>query len=742
MNKNAIALSVLCALSVIGLYPEVVFATGMTIKELASSDKDIENNHLQLSGVTQQRVYSAVHEGKGNVINNSIVVSSTNYSKTNQVHAICGGFTNSGDADLNSATVDSTIDPTTTNITIHDVFGGYNQVGGSATENKVFVTGKVSSHMYGNDPYSEVAGGVVNTGSKDSRVYKNIATVNVSDGFIGTPNGGVYGGTIRGGIGTAEANSVELINGHVSKVIGGYVTSGSSTANTVLILGGLVAGQDKASAGELCGGYGTKANGNGVTISGGKVIGSIYGGHGETEASGNWIVVSDNKGSNPDLSEASLFGGYALISQNNTLSIETTGLVVQQIGYFQNLNFEVDQAVGSTPIVRVIGKQATDIRNSIVTVTLDKNAIPLQKGQEIILLENTKTIATDGLQVSIDSENLLDYGLSLKVTEKTLGVLVNNVETKLEVKSIASANLSRIAFVNQGSDLLVGQGIVAGREAAENGRHLFVALQTGSNHYNIDSYIDLEGESVLVGSVWPIDAFGSKVTLGGFIESGWGDYEVENALTAQSAIKGQGETHYRGAGLLAYWSESPLAEQGLYAEASMRLGRADISYQSVASSLDIDYDVKGTYWAGHVGLGYRHQFNDENHADLYTKFFYSHQDSDAFVINRNTVQMDTIESMRWRTGLSYCHRGFTPEGFVFDWQTSLAYEYEFDGKAEGSVDGYRIHESELEGSTGIGEVSITFMPSEDSGTRVRASIQGFVGAREGYIGQIRWTQVF
>ena len=317
-----------------------------------------------------------------------------------------------------------------------------------------------------------------------------------------------------------------------------------------------------------------------------------------------------------------------------------------------------------------------------------------------------------------------------------------HIEAKPETQSIVSANLSRIAFVNQGSDLLVGQGIVAGREAEENGCHLFVALQTGSNHYNIDSYIDLEGESVLMGSVWPVDAFGSKLTLGGFIESGWGDYEVENALTAQSVIKGQGETHYRGAGLLAYWSESPLAEQGLYAEASMRLGRADISYQSVVSSLDVDYDVKGTYWAGHVGLGYRHQFNDENHADLYTKFFYSHQDSDAFVIDRNTVQMDTIESMRWRTGLSYRHRGFTPEGCAFDWQAALAYEYEFDGKAKGSIDGYRILESELQGSIGIGELSITFLPSRDFGTRVRASLQGFVGAQEGYIGQIQWTQTF
>ena len=72
----------------------------------------------------------------------------------------------------------------------------------------------------------------------------------------------------------------------------------------------------------------------------------------------------------------------------------------------------------------------------------------------------------------------------------------------------------------------------------------------------------------------------------------------------------------------------------------------------------------------------------------------------------------------------------------------MAYEYEFEAKAKGSIDGYRILESELQGCTGIGEVSITFLPSRDFGTRLRASLQGFVGTREGYIGQIQWTQTF
>ena len=85
---------------------------------------------------------------------------------------------------------------------------------------------------------------------------------------------------------------------------------------------------------------------------------------------------------------------------------------------------------------------------------------------------------------------------------------------------------------------------------------------------------------------------------------------------------------------------------------------------------------------------------------------------------------------------------FTPSVVTTYTTTDFNGSSAFDSKAKGLIDGYRILDSELQGSTGIGEVSITFLPSRDSGTRVRASLQGFVGTREGYIGQIQWTETF
>lgn len=759
-RMNTLAGAVLCAVTGIVLFPSFGYAAAPE-KTLDSNNFDedlsgylvygksskntVSGHHLNVSqGAAANRVFAAL-SSQGDAVNNSITVQNLmldlDSGGVGNVSIIGAGFTKlSGNALKNFVVVSNT--------TVHDVYGGRSNTG-SAKNNTVKIHSGVQAGLYLDKTddgqiltksYGWVVGGLVQGGSGEAS--ENKVVVDGLDIYLDD----VLGGQHRKD-GVANQNVVEINDGHLRSIYGGNSYFGDANNNTVLINGGLIAGKNKTDPGSIVGGEATNsASGNRVEINAGQIIGSIVGGSGKT-TDDNTIIITGR----PNLAQATLIGGTADQASGNTLIVKTSDLSVRNIEGFQNLEFFVSGSTsfGSTLLSLIDTSQSnqnsTVLSDVEVGVQIASRSEDLSIGDEFVLLNNLDGIRIDRLSGSVNydqSASILNYDWALDQEFDSLVAKLVHIEAKPETKSIVSANLSRIAFVNQGSDLLVGQGIVAGREAEENGRHLFVALQTGSNHYNIDSYIDLEGESVSVGSVWPVDAFGSKLTLGGFVESGWGDYEVENALTAQSAIKGQGETHYRGAGLLAYWSESPLAEQGLYAEASMRLGRADISYQSVASSLDIDYDVKGTYWAGHVGLGYRHQFNDENYADLYTKFFYSHQDSDAFVINRNTVQMDTIESMRWRTGLSYRHRGVTPEGCVFDWQAALAYEYEFDGKAKGSIDGYRILESELQGSTGIGEVSITFLPSRDSGTRVRASLQGFVGAREGYVGQIQWTQTF
>ena len=766
MRRNTLVLSILCALSGIGLYPAEVNAADIWAEKGPGNIFGKDLTITTTSAESVYGVYSAYSTNDGTASQNSISVETQiNWDTTKSYPPqIVGGYSHQGNASSNIVKV-STSD-------VYDVFGGVSKNNGSAIGNQVFIGHDVKAGDWPKQTsgtYALVVGGMVQNGSQGSVAQGNTVTVNATDqdGNQDYYINFVLGGQTRGTLGNTIDNTAILQRGHIYQLMGAESLNGDATGNQVFIQGGLVANWDKRLKGYVYGATGAKSvSRNEVTMTGGKVIGDILGGLGGSEANENKVIISGGEivgsvlggiGSTvannnlveirgtPNLTQARLFGGNAPQTQGNTLNIKTSGIVVQQIGDFQKLNFHIDQTVDSSPLLKVVGDQSTDISGSDVNVYLATQAVSLKYGDEIVLLENSQGLDSEGFDGSIiydNSEGLLDYALSFNVTPTTLGIQVSDAEVKPETTSYLSANLSRLAFVNQGSDLLTGQGMVASREASQTGRHLFVALQTGSNHYNDNSYIDLEGESLLIGGSWSVDAFGSQVTLGGFVESGWGDYEAENALTSLDVVKGQGETHYQGAGLLAYWDQYPSADKGFYAEASVRLGRADLSYQMIDPVMNYDYDVSGAYHAAHVGLGFRYPINDENNIDLFTKFYYSHQDSDGFVIDQNSVKMNSITSKRWRAGLSYRHRGFTPEGCVFDWQTSLAYEYEFDGKAQGSIDGFNIIDSELQGSTGIGEVSITFLPSADSDMRLRASIQGFAGTREGFIGQIQWTQIF
>jgi hypothetical protein len=371
------------------------------------------------------------------------------------------------------------------------------------------------------------------------------------------------------------------------------------------------------------------------------------------------------------------------------------------------------------------GEKLTVIRDSDGLITTDYEG-------NIILADPIKDY---GVKFALDGDNG-----SSNPTDLILTVLESRISPRTQ--SLLKSNLSRLAFVNQGSDLVADAGIGALIDAAEVGRHWFVALQGGSNHYNMDSYIDLDGESVMFGGSMAGDAWGGKLSVGAFIEGGWADYEMVDEFANGSTMKGEGETEYRGAGLLAHFDKVIDDERSWWAEGSIRAGRADLTYVTLDWMPGFDYDVSGHYFAAHIGAGYRYAFSPTQSMNLFTKVFYNRQGGEDFMIETNPVEFDSVQSLRWRTGLAYEQLTQTDGGTRFFWKTSLAYEYEFDAVAEGRADGYVIQDSDLTGSTGVAELAMTVVPASLPNTDIKAAVQAYAGTREGVSGQIRLTHRF
>ena len=68
-----------------------------------------------------------------------------------------------------------------------------------------------------------------------------------------------------------------------------------------------------------------------------------------------------------------------------------------------------------------------------------------------------------------------------------------------------------------------------------------------------------------------------------------------------------------------------------------------------------------------------------------------------------------------------------------------AWEYEFDGKAKATTYGFDVPAPSLKGSTGVGELGLSFTPNvlSQNAFSVDLGLQGYTGMREGLGGSVQ-----
>ena len=150
-----------------------------------------------------------------------------------------------------------------------------------------------------------------------------------------------YGGQ---GTGNVRGNVAVLDGGSVGDIFGGNSTGGDAASNHVIVRGG--------TAGNIYGAQTTSGNvsGNDVTITGGTVTGNVYaGGSGSGNVTGNTISLGDETVHN--LSTATL-GGADLYGANttgtasgNTLEVNAVAAAVSSVNAFNGYNFNIGDYV-------------------------------------------------------------------------------------------------------------------------------------------------------------------------------------------------------------------------------------------------------------------------------------------------------------------------------------------------------------------------------------------------------------
>ena len=587
----------------------------------------------------------------------------------------------------------------------------------------------------------------------------------------------VEGNVLAGGYTTDETvsgNKITIVSGaeiatytDASGEHGGYVYGGQSTgsgavnSNTVTINGGSVASGIRG--GQSAGGAVT---GNTIDLNGGQVAGKAYAGYSNNgTVTGNTINLNGANGI--DITKAWLYGSNATATgqNNNTLNIRNFKGRAQNIGNFDRIDLDLAGLTlrAGDPIIVLTEKETTRLGNSTIHLHTAQKAIAHTNSALVPRYEIIKNKTDAGLtaenvkyekgQITVRQNGALQAlykvewdGPGIDSVDGDSIDLVKTGETEV-VPGTETVNESRLAltdFLNAAGDFILDRKLQCSlREDGSIPETCFYGAVSGG-----DLHHDLNGNKAwahTTGTHWFLgirsklnEKQDTEKDLNGalYVEAGWGNVDTHNRWA-----KGNGDIHYYGIGAIGERKQKEGDWKGTYLQAHARIGRAFSDYNSRlkdGSGEKLDYDKNSTYYGAGLEIGREWQYHPDYMLDSYLKYRWLHLNGFNTEINGADHKLDDIDSHRTRLG---SRLNYTAEKTGMPY-IGIAWEHEFDGNARGSVMGYSLKDTSLKGDSGVLELGVKFVPSEKSRWNYDFTIEGYVGQREGVMGNFVVNYLF
>ncbi len=175
----------------------------------------------------------------------------------------------------------------------------------------------------------------------------------------------------------------------------------------------------------------------------------------------------------------------------------------------------------------------------------------------------------------------------------------------------------------------------------------FGSSMGGTSKIKTGSYVKSTGISVILGAANGKYTDNGKLTIGPFMEMGKNWYSTYNDF-GNGEERGDGDSKYIGAGLLARYDFGSTMASRPYIEGSARLGRNYNRYENTHMSDGngnrAKYDMNTNYFGIHVGAGY--EFKIYNQAlDIYAKYLYNNLAGNEIEIMHIPYEFKAVESV-------------------------------------------------------------------------------------------------
>ncbi|ARQ98149.1 autotransporter domain protein [Campylobacter lanienae NCTC 13004] len=720
-----------------------------------SAQGSANNNDITIGGNATGNITGG--DGKDGASDNNILISG------NSTGAIIGGQSDAGAANKNDIIIGGSVggdviggigntDAGDNNITIAgsvtgNVTGGQSAQG-TANKNDITIGGSVSGNVTGGEGQT---GAENNNISVAGSVGGNV-TGGKSDTTVASGNdiviGGSVGGNVIGGDGKtgAENNNISVAGSVGGDVIGGKTDSGSAGNNIINIdgntQGNIIGGQTKDPNGQTSGNQIT-ANGN--------VDGNIYGGYNEAtqkvQGSNNTITLSGDLTKvtgNIQVGDTTSNGG-----SGNTLNINTKNPVTLggKTNGAQNINIAVGNLGAGDAAVTIGPNGSIDVGGTTISAEL-KVKDNFNHGDTLKLFQTQGNAKIEGEANSVDVTAVKGGAVTYKV-EIDKSDLTKPAEAKItgitpETKTISEGLVAGAATISIASENTAGKGIESAAAStyvnmatAGAGTAVvapFGSSMGGSSKIKTGSYVRSTGISLIVGAAAGKYTDDGKLTIGPFIEMGKNWYSTYNDF-GNGEIRGDGDSRYIGAGLLARYDFGSILSSRPYVEASFRYGRNYNRYENIYMNDGFGnhakYHMNTNYIGYHLGAGYEFR-KDDKAIELYAKYLYTRLAGDEIEIMHIPYVFEAVESHRLLTGSRYKLDLDPKDNFKITPYAGVALDYEFEGSGDVYAAGFAVDSPTLRGASTMLEAGVTI--DNNKGFSVDLGAFGHMGKRQGING--------
>ncbi|WP_141080612.1 autotransporter outer membrane beta-barrel domain-containing protein, partial [Campylobacter lanienae] len=369
-------------------------------------------------------------------------------------------------------------------------------------------------------------------------------------------------------------------------------------------------------------------------------------------------------------------------------------------------------------------------------------------GDTLKLFQTQGNAKIEGEANNVDVTAIKGGALTYKI-EVDKSDLTKPAEAKItgitpETKTISEGLVAGAATISVASENAAGKGVESAvastyvnMATAGAGTAVvapFGSSMGGSSKIKTGSYIRSTGISLIVGAAAGKYTDDGKLTIGPFIEMGKNWYSTYNDF-GNGEIRGDGDSRYIGAGLLARYDFGSIISSRPYVEASFRYGRNYNRYENIYMNDGFGnhakYHMNTNYIGYHLGAGYEFR-KDDKAIELYAKYLYTRLAGDEIEIMHIPYVFEAVESHRLITGSRYKLDLDPKDNFKITPYAGVALDYEFEGSGDVYASGFAVDSPTLRGASTMLEAGVTI--DNNKGFSVDLGAFGHMGKRQGING--------